>query len=209
MRACRLYLITPPRIDDLAAFSATLDAALEAGDVAAVQIRLKETDPAEAARVLTPLIQAAGVAAIVNDDPKLAAAVGADGVHVGQSDAPYQAARAGVGPKGIVGVTCHASRHLAMTAAEAGADYVAFGAFFDTATKDAAHRASPEILEWWSEIFEIPSVAIGGITAANCAPLIRAGADYLAVSSGVWSHPRGPAAGVEAINAEIARAAKT
>jgi thiamine-phosphate pyrophosphorylase len=203
---CRLYLITPPRIDDLAAFAATLAAALAAGDVAAVQIRVKEGDARAAATALTPVIQAAGAAAIVNDDPALAAAIRADGVHVGQSDAPYAKARAVVGPGAIVGVTCHASRHLAMEAAEAGADYVAFGAFYDTATKSPDFRASPEILEWWSEIFEVPCVAIGGITAANCAPLVRAGADFLAVSSGVWTHPGGPAAGVAALNAAIAEA---
>jgi thiamine-phosphate pyrophosphorylase len=206
MDPCRLYLITPSRIDDLAAFAATLETALRAGDVAAVQIRIKEGDARAAAVALTPVIQAAGAAAIINDDPALAAAVGADGVHVGQTDAPYAKARAAVGPKGIVGVTCHASRHLAMVAAEDGADYVAFGAFYDTVTKAPESRATPDILEWWSEIFEVPCVAIGGITDKNCGPLVRAGADFLAVSSGVWSHPGGPAAGVAAINAAIAEA---
>jgi thiamine-phosphate pyrophosphorylase len=206
MSKCRLYLITPPRIDDLAAFSATLKGALAAGDVAAVQIRIKEGDAAAAARALTPIVQAGGAAAIVNDDPALAAAVKAEGVHVGQKDSSYAAARAAVGPRGIVGVTCHDSRHFAMEAAEAGADYVAFGAFFDTATKTPEFRASVETLEWWSEIFEIPCVAIGGITAANCAPLVQAGADFLAVSSGVWSHPGGAAEGVKAMNAAIAEA---
>lgn len=206
MPRCRLYLITPPRIDDLTAFSRTLKAALVAGDVAAVQLRIKEGDAAAAARTLTPIIQAAGAAAIVNDDPALAAEVRADGVHIGQKDASYAAARAAVGPRSTVGVTCHASRHFAMEAAEAGADYVAFGAFFDTATKTPEFRASVDILEWWSEIFEIPCVAIGGITAANCAPLVQAGADFLAVSGGVWNHPEGAAAGVAAMNAAIAEA---
>ena len=207
MPPCRLYLVTPPRIDDLGAFARSLGEALLAGDVAAVQIRIKEGDAAAAARALIPVIQAAGAAAIVNDDPDLAAAAGADGVHVGQGDAPYPAARAAVGPKGIVGVTCHASRHLAMTAADAGASYVAFGAFFDSATKPPEFHATTEILDWWSEIFEIPCVAIGGITASNCAPLVAAGADFLAVSAGVWSHPEGAAAGVAAMNAAIAEAA--
>ena len=203
MTRCQLYLITPPRIDDLAAFAATLGTALAAGPVSAVQIRVKEGDAEAAARALTPVIQAAGAAAIVNDDPALSVAVSADGVHVGQEDAPYAEARAAVGPKAAVGVTCHASRDLAMAAAEAGADYVAFGAFFETATKSPKSRATPEILEWWSEIFEVPCVAIGGITAENCAPLVRAGADFLAVSSGVWGHRDGPAAGVAAFDAAI------
>lgn len=206
MSGCRLYLITPPRIDDLTAFSATLKAALAAGDVAAVQIRVKDGDAPAAARALTPIIQAAGAAAIVNDDPALAAAVKADGVHVGQKDASYKAARAIVGSRAIVGVTCHDSRHLAMVAAEDGADYVAFGAFFPTATKTPEFTASVDILEWWSEIFEVPCVAIGGVTAENCAPLVKAGADFLAVSAGVWSHPEGPAAGVRALNEAIAEA---
>jgi thiamine-phosphate pyrophosphorylase len=206
MPGTRLYLVTPSRIDDLDAFASTLENALAAGDVAAVQIRIKEGDARAAARALTPMIQAAGAAAIVNDDPALAVEVGADGVHVGQSDAPYATARAAVGPRATVGVTCHDSRHLAMTAAEAGADYVAFGAFFDSATKPPEFRATPEIIEWWAEIFEVPCVAIGGITAANCAPLVRAGADFLAVSAGVWAHPQGAAAGVAGMNAAIAEA---
>ncbi|MGD2133315.1 MAG: thiamine phosphate synthase [Maricaulaceae bacterium] len=209
MTRCRLYLITPPRIDDLADFARALEAALGAGDVAAVQIRVKEGDAGAAARALTPVIQAGGAAAIVNDDPQLAAKVGADGVHVGQEDASYAAARATVGPKAIVGVTCHASRDLAMTAADAGADYVAFGAFFETATKSPKSRATPEIIEWWSEIFEVPCVAIGGVTAENCAPLVRAGADFLAVSSGVWGHSDGPAAGVVALNNAIGAALRS
>jgi thiamine-phosphate pyrophosphorylase len=206
MAPCRLYLVTPPRIGDVGTFAETLAGALAAGDVAAVQLRIKDGDVTAAARALTPVIQAGGAAAIVNDDPALAASVGADGVHVGQSDAPYAAARAAVGARGIVGVTCHASRHLAMTAAEQGADYVAFGAFYESATKPPEFHATPEILEWWSEIFEVPCVAIGGITAENCAPLVQAGADFLAVSAGVWGHPGGAAAGVEAMNAAIAEA---
>jgi thiamine-phosphate pyrophosphorylase len=111
-----------------------------------------------------------------------------------------------MGANAIVGVTCHASRHLAMEAGEAGADYVAFGAFFPTGTKETTHRAEPEILSWWAEIFEIPCVAIGGITPANCGPLVTAGADFLAVVSAVWDHPDGPAAGVRAFDAAIAAA---
>lgn len=213
MAACRLYLITPPRIDDLDVFAATLAQALAAGDVAAVQLRLKADDGGApdpvavdaTARRLFPEIQDAGAAAILNDDPEAAARLGADGVHTGQADAPYAAARAAVGPKATVGVTCHASRELAMRAADAGADYVAFGAFFATTTKSPKTTASLDLLEWWSEIFEVPCVAIGGITPDNCAPLVKAGADFLAVSAGVWAHPKGAAAGVAAMHDAIAR----
>lgn len=204
----RLYLLTPPAFDP-EEFAAMLEAALEAGDVAAVQLRLKESDDQtvlRAGRRLKPIVQKASAAFIVNDRPDLAAELGADGVHIGQEDGDYATARRLVGPDGIVGVTCHDSRHLAMAAGEAGADYVAFGAFFPTATKVAKSAAPLEILEWWSEIFTLPCVAIGGITVENCPPLVRAGADFLAVMGGVWTHPAGAAAAVQAFNAAIASA---
>ncbi|WP_068877720.1 MULTISPECIES: thiamine phosphate synthase [unclassified Phenylobacterium] len=204
---CRLYLITPPRLDDLAAFGHVLAQALDAGDVAALQIRLKDAPDeviAAAVDVLMPIAQARGLAVILNDRPDLAARLGCDGVHIGQTDGTYAEARRLVGKDRMVGVTCHDSRHLAMEAAEAGADYVAFGAFFPTTTKDAPTRADPEILTIWQETMEVPCVAIGGITADNARGLAAAGADFLAVSAGVWSHGDGPAAAVKALNAEIA-----
>lgn len=205
---CRLYLITPPKIDDLAAFGRTLAHTLDAGDVAALQIRLKDVDDTvitAAVDVLAPIAQARGVAVILNDRPDLAARLGCDGVHVGQSDTPYAQARKIMGPEAMIGVTCHDSRHLAMEAAEAGADYVAFGAFFPTTTKDAPTRAEPDILTIWQETMEVPCVAIGGITEDNAEGLAKAGADFLAVSAGVWAHPQGPAAAVAALDAAIAR----
>ena len=199
---CRLYLITPPHLD-AAAFASPLAAALDAGDVACVQLRLKDAaddDIRRAADVLRPLVQDRGVAFLLNDRPDLAKAVGADGVHIGQDDGPYREARRIVGDQAIVGVTCHNSRHLAMEAAEAGADYVGVGAFFPTTTKEARFRAEVEFVQWWSEIMTVPLVAIGGITVDNCPPLIEAGADFLAVSAGVWSHADGPAAAVITFN---------
>jgi thiamine-phosphate pyrophosphorylase len=184
-------------------FAEPLEAALTAGDVSSVQLRLKQAEDAEilhAGRLLMPMVQRAGAAFIINDRPDLAAALGADGVHVGQEDAHYADARAAVGPKGIVGVTCHDSRHLAIEAADAGADYVAFGAVFPTGTKDAKTRCELELIQWWAEMMVVPCVAIGGITVNNCPPVIQAGADFLAVSSGVWDFPDGPAAAVKAFN---------
>ncbi|HZC15142.1 MAG TPA: thiamine phosphate synthase [Caulobacteraceae bacterium] len=207
MAGCRLYLITPPAIDDLGAFAETLKGALDAGDVAALQIRLKGApDEAigRACEALLPLAQGRGVAVIMNDRPDLAARLGCDGVHIGQRDATYAEARDAVGPGRMVGVTCHDSRHLAMDAAEAGADYVAFGAFFDTTTKQAAARPDLAILTDWQEIMQTPCVAIGGVTTGNCGPLIQAGADFLAVSAGVWAYPDGPAAAVKAFNKAFA-----
>lgn len=203
--ACRLYLITPPRID-LRSFTALFTKALDGGDVACVQLRLKDVSDDEvkrAAAALLPIAREREVAFLINDRPDLAAATDADGVHVGQEDASYAEARRILGPDRMVGVTCHDSRHLAMEAAEAGADYVAFGAFFPTGTKEPKTRAEPDILEWWSDLFVIPSVAIGGITAQNCGDLVRAGADFLAVVSAVWDHPAGPAAAVQAFNKAI------
>lgn len=204
---CRLYLITPPRLDDLAGFGRTLARTLDAGDVAALQIRLKDvTDEviAAAVDVCMPVAHARGVAVILNDRPDLAARLGCDGVHVGQEDTPLAEARRFMGPEAMIGVTCHDSLHLAMEAAEGGADYVAFGAFFPTTTKDAPTRAQPELLTGWQADMVIPCVAIGGITAENARGLAAAGADFLAVSAGVWNHTDGPEAAVGAINAEIA-----
>ena len=205
--SCRLYLITPPRLDDLAAFGRVLAHALDAGDVAALQIRLKDVDDtviAAAVDALAPIAQARDVAVILNDRPDLAARLGCDGVHIGQEDAPYAEARRLMGKDRIVGVTCHDSRHLAMEAAEAGADYVAFGAFYPTSTKDAKTRCDLEVLSIWQETMETPCVAIGGITVENAREVAKAGADFVAVSAGVWSFGDGPAAAVEALNREIA-----
>ena len=156
-----------------------------------------------AVEVVAPIARSRGVAVILNDRPDLAAQLGCDGVHVGQSDMPLKEARALMGKSAMIGVTCHDSRHLAMEAAEGGADYVAFGAFFPTTTKDALTRADPEILNIWQEMMEIPCVAIGGIKAENAQGLAAAGADFLAVSAGVWAHPQGPMAAVKALNAAI------
>ena len=203
MSSCRLYLVSPPHLSS-ANFAIPLREALEAGDVASFQLRLKHADDdaiRRAADLLRPIVQAAGVAFILNDRPDLAAELGCDGVHVGQEDASYADARGLMGPDRIVGVTCHDSRHLAMEAAEAGADYVAFGAFFPTKTKESKTQADIDLLRAWSEVTVVPCVAIGGITVQNAPALIEAGADFLAVAAGVWEHPDGPEAAVKAFNA--------
>lgn len=208
---CRLYLITPPVIADIPAFARALKAALDAGDVAALQIRLKDASEAhiaEVVRALKPIAHAHDVAVILNDRPDLAARLDCDGAHIGQTDASYAEARRLVGPNRMVGVTCHDSRHLAMDAAEAGADYVAFGAFFPTKTKQVSHHPDPEILTVWQETMQTPCVAIGGITVDNARGLAQAGADFLAVTSAVWDDPLGPAAAVKALNFEIAEGLK-
>ncbi len=202
---CRVYLITPPRFDPVP-FAGLLAAALDAGDVAAVQLRLKDADDdawKRAIDALRPMAQARGVAFLLNDRADLVKATGCDGAHVGQDDMPAREARKLMGPDVTLGVTCKGSRDLAMQAGEDGADYVAFGAFFPSSTKDVTNLLDPEILQWWSEMMELPSCAIGGITPENCGPLVRAGADFLAVVGCVWNHPEGPAAGVRALNAAI------
>ena len=203
MSECRLYLISPPKLS-AANFVTPLREALAGGDVASFQLRLKDLEDdaiRRAADLLRPIVQAHGAAFILNDRPDLAAEFGCDGVHVGQEDASYAEARATMGPSRIVGVTCHDSRHLAVEAAEAGADYVAFGAFFPTRTKEPKTQADIALLNWWSDVMVVPSVAIGGITVANASALVEAGADFLAVSAGVWEHAEGPKAAVTAFNA--------
>lgn len=199
---CRLYLITPPKID-VPAFSENLRQALGAGQVGALQLRLKGCDDGtiyRAAEVLLPIAHEYNVPLLMNDRSDLAKKTGCDGVHIGQEDDSYDTARGNVGNEGIIGVTCHDSRHLAMIAGERGADYVAFGAFFPTQTKEALYRPDIEIIEIWHETMQVPSVAIGGITLDNCRPLVEAGADFLAVVSGVWNFPGGPGKAVAEFN---------
>jgi thiamine-phosphate pyrophosphorylase len=204
---CHLYLLTPPTLPP--DFATALARALDAGDVAALQLRLKnasDDDIRHAVDLVRPIAQSRGVALILNDRPDLAADTGCDGAHVGAEDAAPAEARKILGPKLQLGVSCYDSRDLALSAGEAGADYVAFGAFFHSKTKDTGLRAEPELLAWWSDIMELPVVAIGGITAENCGPLVRAGANFLAVTAAIWSHPEGPDAGVRAMNAAISAA---
>jgi thiamine-phosphate pyrophosphorylase len=194
--SCRLYLITPPVLPEK--FEDMLAAALDAGDVAAVQMRLKDLPDSDLQRAIEryrPIVQSRDVAFLLNDRPDLAVKHGCDGAHVGQEDMKAPAARK-ILKDLMLGVTCHGSRHLAMQAGEDGADYVAFGAFFPTTTKTPPAMADLETLAWWAQVMEVPCVAIGGITADNCAPLVQAGADFLAVVGAVWGHAEGAAAGV-------------
>jgi thiamine-phosphate pyrophosphorylase len=204
----RLYLITPPAFDP-DRFAKELEEAFAGGDVACLQLRLKEVDDAavrRAARILQPITRAHEVAFIMNDRPDLAAELDCDGAHIGEKDASFDEARRLLGADRIVGVTCGDSRHRAVVAAEAGADYVAFGAFFPSTTKvGAKHRATPGVLRDWSETTVVPCCAIGGITQENCQPLVEAGADFLAVIGSIWSYPQGPRAAVRDFNAVFAR----
>ena len=203
---CQLYLISPANVGG--DFPEQLRAALDGGPVAAFQLRVKDVDQHEVARLAEPLQRICAehdVAFIVNDSAGLAKRIGADGVHLGQQDDDPRDARALLGPSAQIGVTCHDSRHLAMEAGEAGADYVAFGSFFPTSTKEVSHHPDPSILSWWVTLFEIPCVAIGGITPENGRALVEAGADFLAVSNAVWAHPDGPGAAVAAFQTIMKR----
>jgi thiamine-phosphate pyrophosphorylase len=206
--ACQLYLISPPAIE--LDFADRLVAAADAGPVGAFQLRIKGMDDHVIAKLAEPLQRVCAdrdIAFIVNDSIGLAKRLGADGVHLGQDDGDPREARAALGPNAQIGVTCHDSRHLAMDAGEAGADYVAFGAFYPTATKAVKHHPDPSILGWWTTLFELPCVAIGGITPANATPLVEAGADFLAVCGAVWNAEGGEAAAVSAFAAVLERAA--
>ena len=196
-RRCRLYLITPSNIvgEKLFPFADSMQLAIEAGDVACVQLRLKNVQDdtiRKVANVLQPMVQKHEISFILNDRADLAAEFGCDGVHIRQSDTPYKNARELVGPDSIVGVTCHSSAHLAMKAGEAGADYVAFGAFFESSTKPRKYIAQTNILSKWQKTMTLPCVAIGGIDTENCQTIVEAGADFIAVAAGVWEHPEGP-----------------
>ena len=201
---CSLYLSSPQGVGG--SFPERLKAALEPGLAAAFQLRVKNVAEHELARLAEPLQQIcadAGVAFIVNDSVALAKRLGADGVHLGQSDGDVREARQLLGPSAQIGKTCHDSRHLAMEAGEAGADYVAFGAFYPTTTKPSSYRPDPSILTWWSTLFELPCVAIGGIMPGNAGPLVGAGADFLAVCQAVWGKDD-PAAAVGAFESALA-----
>jgi len=192
---CQLYLISPPLVEP--DFAARLAQAFDGCAVAAFQLRLKGLDDDEIARIAAPLQKlcaARDVAFIINDSIALTKRLGADGVHLGQSDGDPRVARQILGKDVQIGVTCHNSRHLAMEAGEAGADYIAFGSFYPTVTKTVIYEAEPSILSWWITLFGTPCVAIGGITPDNATPLIDAGADFIAVSAGVWNDPAGPQA---------------
>ncbi len=200
---CQIYLLTPPVIDDIDAFCTRLKSTLSGGHVAVVQIRLKDLDDSaliQAAKSISHICQAAGVSVVLNDRPDLAVKIGADGAHIGQDDMDYFSSRDVLGGDAILGVTCHNSKELAFAAANAGADYVAFGAFFETSTKTPKSRAKLEILSWWQEAVEIPSVAIGGITVDNAAQVIEAGADFIAVCAGVWDYKDGPEAALKQLS---------
>ncbi len=204
-----LYLITPPAIEDVASFVKQFEAAIEGGDISSLQVRLKQGDTIDAAatrkvaQAVQPICKAREIALIINDSPQLCRALQADGVHLGADDMDIRAARDLVGPDVVIGATCKNSRHAAMMAGESGADYVAFGAFYPTTTKDKTSHADPDILSWCQMFLTLPCVAIGGITLSNAGPLIEAGADFLAVSNSVWSHNDGPAHAVAKFNTLI------
>lgn len=203
-----LYLLTPPKID-LAVFPDRLKSVLDTGAIDCLQLRLKDVSDDEirkAIDAILPLCADRDIPLILNDRPDIAKKSGADGVHVGEEDASYDEARAIMGEEHIVGVSCYDSRHRAMELGEKGADYVAFGAFYPTQTKEAKTSVTPEIIEIWTTFTTVPCVAIGGITADNLGPIVEAGADFIAVTGGVWNHPDGPEAGAKAIKAAIAAA---
>lgn len=192
-RTCQLYLVTPGGLASalaLEAFAADLKAALGAGPVAAVLLRtggLNGDAARRAAEALGPLAKARDVAFLIEDRPEVAEAANADGVHLTDSRVSVAETRAEIGPEAIVGVACDASRHDAIEAAEAGADYVAFAGPED---------ALGELLAWWQETMTPPCVAFGAGDLETAIRQARAGADFLALDDAIWNHPEGPAAAV-------------
>ena len=205
--SCRLYLITPPVIEDQSAFIASFKEAIKGGDIACLQVRLKGASDEEVTtltKALLPIAHQYDIAVLVNDRADLAKDCGADGVHLGQSDGSIQEARSLLGHNASIGVTAHDSMHLAFEAGEAGADYVAFGSFFESGTKKSDYWPSVDLLSQWVDVTELPCVAIGGITQENCSTIVKAGADFIAVSGAVWHHPKGPEEAVIELNEAIA-----
>ena len=208
---CLLYLIPPPVIKDMQAFSNVLDDVLATGEVVCLQLRLKDVDDEAiiaAVETFLPICHAHEVALLINDRADLAAQTGADGVHLGQTDGDLASARSLLGADKEIGVTCHASKDLAFVAGDQGANYVAFGAFFESDTKPDASKADTktlmEILTDWDEVTDVPCVAIGGITPENCRQVADAGAHFVAVSGSVWGHKDGPVAAVKAFGKALA-----
>lgn len=202
-RKCQIYLLTPPQIADANAFAKTLTETLSAAPVAYLQIRLKNTPKEkiiDTAKTLIPAAHRHGTLVLINDDPEIALKTGADGVHLGQQDMDIKSAQEMLLRHAIFGITCHNSKELALSAGSNGADYIAFGSFFKSATKPEATPADPGLLTWWHEKVGIPSVAIGGITVKTAKTVINAGADYIAVSGGVWEYAHGPATAVRRLS---------
>ncbi len=189
----QIYLISPPKIE-LKDFLPQLEKALKTGLVPVFQLRLKGFERSEIKKISQELLKICNsnnTQFIVNDDFELALEIGAHGVHLGAEDGSIKLARQQSHPNFVIGASCYDSRHLAMEAGEQGADYISFGAFYESKTKKSRGKPTLEILEWSSEILNLPIVAIGGITDQNCALLVKSGADFLAVISYVWEHPLG------------------
>lgn len=203
---CRLYLISPTVLTDLDRFVGNLKKVIEPDLVACLQLRLKSASEDEinaAVTRLLPVCDETDTTLILNDRPDLAAKLGCDGVHIGPDDMPYAEARKIIGDEAVIGVSCKSSRHQAMALANDGADYVAFGAFYPTTTKENTETVTPEILEIWSETTTVPCVAIGGITPENCRPLVEAGADFIATCSAVWDHSDGPETAIRLFSEQL------
>ncbi len=183
-----IYLISPPKIS-LDSFEPLLESILQTGKISVFQLRLKECLDDEiiaSANILVRLCHKYSIQFILNDRADLAKLVNADGVHIGKEDGSVENARKILGPNKIIGVSCYDSIDRAMEVGEAGADYIAFGAFYPTTTKLNTAKPKIDILEQWTSISVLPCVAIGGINQNNCKPLIKAGADLIAVVSNIW-----------------------
>ena len=202
-----IYLITPDRIN-LQKFKEDFRAVLNTGCISYAQLRLKECDDnfiIECARTLLKISNYYNVPFLINDRPDIAKITGANGVHLGQKDSSPSLARKVLGNKSIIGVSCHNSIDLACNAVNMGADYVAFGGFFKSISKEVQFSAEISILEWWKKISPTPSIAIGGINKNNFKNLLTNGADHIAVISSVWSHPISPVFAINEYAREISK----
>jgi thiamine-phosphate pyrophosphorylase len=198
----RLYLITPPAFEP--GLPDRIAALLDAAEIACVRLALAtsaEDDVARAADTLRPVCHARDVPLVVADHFRLVARLGLDGVHLSDGARQVRAVRKALGPDAIVGAYAHASRHDGLTAAEIGADYVAFGPAGATGLGDGG-TVPAELFAWWSEMIEVPVVAEGGIGPDVAAGLAGV-ADFLALGDELWSSPAGPETALRAIVARL------
>jgi len=201
----QIYLISPPEIE-LAKFAQSLELSLKTGLIPAFQLRLKNYETPQLKKIsqeLKKICDDHNCLFILNDYFDIAMEIGASGVHVGADDEKIAKIRLKAPENFLIGASCYDSRHLAMEAGEQGANYISFGAFFESPTKISRGKPTLEILEWANEMLNLSIVAIGGINADNCQKLVKSGADFLAVISYIWQHPSGPQFAIQHLHQQI------
>ena len=187
-----IYLISPQKIRG-SQFYEELQQVLKTNKVKYFQLRLKKISDRNLLKIskkIKKIVRKNNVKFLINDKPSIAKRVGADGCHIGQKDINFTRSRKILGKSKIIGITCHNSKKLALNAKRQGANYVAFGSFFESSTKKTAFKANLEILRWTKKKISMPIVAIGGINSINYKKILTSGADFIACSSYIWNNKK-------------------